>query len=176
MGVIPNTTTMKNPTTRKSYTTMDGPLLYLHDHKVIVCTTCCHCIKGDGVGLHLRRFHKEVPIDVRKECCSRVKERFDGGDLLAPEDLVSPARALGPVKELKIVDGFECLECGDVCGKLVTAQLHGRTHGWRIGKQETWKSQHVQVFINGVMLTCRHSLPATSQSIFQWTFRQPTKS
>jgi hypothetical protein len=126
---------------------MEGPLLYLHGHKVIVCTACGHCIKGDGAELHLRRFHKEVPIDLRKECCRRVKERLNNGDLLAPENVVSPARALGPVNELNIVNGFECSECGYVCGTLVTAQLHGRTHGWQIGKQETWKSQHVQVCV-----------------------------
>jgi hypothetical protein len=124
---------------------MNGLLLYLHTHKVIVCIPCGYCIKGDGAELHLRRFHKDVPINLRKECCRHVKQRLNSGDLLEPEEVVSPARASGPVKELKIVDGFECLECGYVCGKLITAKLHGRTHGWRIGKQETWKSQHVQV-------------------------------
>lgn len=62
-----------------------------------------------------------------------------------------PARALGPVKELKIVDGFECSVCEYVCGKIVTAQLHGRTHGWQVGKDVMWKSQPVQVFNHAVI-------------------------
>jgi hypothetical protein len=124
---------------------MEGPLLYLHEHKVILCTPCGFCIKGDGVELHLRRFHSGVPINQRKECCRRVKQRFNSGDVLDPEDVVSPERALGPVKGLQIVDGFECSECAYVCGKLVTAQLHGRTHGWRVGKEDMWKLQTVQV-------------------------------
>jgi hypothetical protein len=53
---------------------MDGPLLYLHEHKVIVCSICGHCIKGDGVDLHLQKFHKDVHLNVRKEWCQRVKE------------------------------------------------------------------------------------------------------
>jgi hypothetical protein len=147
IGAIPIPTTTKNHDNPKVLTrTMDGPLLYLQNHKVIVCSPCGHCIKPDGAELHLQRFHKDIKINQRKEWSRDVKQRLDNGDLVSPEDVVSPERAFGPVKELKIVDGFECSLCGYVCGKLVTAQLHGRNHGWQLGKDETWKSQPVQVF------------------------------
>jgi hypothetical protein len=63
MGAIPITTTTKNQDNAEVLQhTMDGPLLYLHDHKVIVCSLCCHCIKADGVDLHLQRFHKDTQV------------------------------------------------------------------------------------------------------------------
>jgi len=138
---------------------MDGPLRYLHDYKVVLCSACGHCIKGDGVELHLQRFHQDVQRSLRKEWCRQVKDKLDSGDLMEPEKVVSPERTLGPVKDLRIVDGFECLSCGYVCGTLGTAEFHGRTHGWRIGKKETWKSQHVQVIYCFDVLNSRLSLP-----------------
>jgi hypothetical protein len=95
---------------------------------------------------------------MRKEWGQRVKEKMDSGDLLEPENVVSPARMLGPVKELRLVNGFECMCCAYVCGTLGTAQIHRRTHGWRVGKETTWKPQHMQVFYHNILLTYRHSV------------------
>jgi hypothetical protein len=97
------------------------------------------------VELHLQRFHKDVQFKIRQDWCLKINQRAGSGDLLEPHNVVPPTRASGPVKELRIVDGFECLTCGFVCGTLGTAQFHGRTHGWRTGKETSWKPQHVQV-------------------------------
>jgi hypothetical protein len=124
---------------------MENPFQYQPEHKVIICVLCNHCITGSGAKLHLQRIHKEIPLQVRKEWCRHVTQIVEKEELLEPDNVILPQRTSGAVKELKLVDGFECLICGHVCGKLVTAQLHARKHGWAVKKSNTWKSQHVQV-------------------------------
>lgn len=144
MSQILITTTTKNHDHDK-LENMEDLLQYLPEHKVIVCSTCRYCIKSNGVELHLQRFHKDVQFKIRKDWCNVVNQRAQSGDLLEPHEVVHPTRTSGPVKELRVVDGFECSTCGFVCGTLGTAQFHARTHGWCVGKETSWKPQHVQV-------------------------------
>jgi hypothetical protein len=124
---------------------MDCPLRYLPDHKVIVCISCSYCIQSNGIELHFQRLHKLVPLKIRKQWVQHVKETMDIEHVLKPDEVIIPVRTSGPVPELQLVHGFECRQCEHVCGKLVSAELHGRTHGWAFGKEQTWKSQQVQV-------------------------------
>jgi hypothetical protein len=97
------------------------------------------------INRHLRNFHKDVQFKVRQEWCRDINQQVDGKVLSEPDDVVARAGPPGYIKELPIIDGFNCLHCGYVCGTLGTAQFHARTHGWRVGKDASWKSQHLQV-------------------------------
>jgi hypothetical protein len=54
-------------------------------------------------------------------------------DLAAPEDIAIPSEAVQPIKELSIVDGFQCQYdgCSELCGKYGSMKEHcKRNHGW----------------------------------------------
>jgi hypothetical protein len=145
---------------------MDRVLRYLPKYKVILCSICRYCIKGDGIDLHLQRVHKDVHFKTRKEWRQQIKEDVDGQEVVEPAAVEIPIHASTPIQELPIMDGFQCLSCDFISGTVGTTQLHARTHGWLTGKQPSWKLQHVQVCDYDLTLTSRHSSQETLLNIF----------
>ena len=152
---------------------MDRVLRYLPKYKVVLCSICSHCIKGDGIDLHLRRFHKDVHFKTRREWQQQLKEEVDSQEVVEPAAVEIPIHVSTPIQELPIVDGFQCLSCDFISGTVGTAHFHARTHGWLTGKQPTWKPQHVQVYYYDFTLTSRHSSQEALPNIFTWMLTYP---
>ena len=66
---------------------------------------------------------------------------------LAPQSVISPHRGDGPVPDLHIRDGWECIRCHYVCGseKTMKEKHARRKHGWVASMPKIWRKQSIQV-------------------------------
>jgi Orsellinic acid/F9775 biosynthesis cluster protein D len=117
-------------------------LLYIPQHHVVICRACQYCIKPNGAAKHLRRWHKELSLPVRKE----LEHYCNGLDLIAAEDIINPIdRVVIPGLELRNGNKCNVHGCHYVCSKESMVIAHARGHGWVLGNEKTWVKTHVQV-------------------------------
>src|SRR6202041_2283330 len=120
-------------------------LLYVEEHKVVICRTCKFCIRPGGSRDHFRRYHNELGRSTRKE----LEEHCDSLDLANPKDVLPPTANNNreAIDGLALYTGLRCkiLNCGAVCVKESTAMQHARSHGWVLNRPKIWVICKVQV-------------------------------
>jgi hypothetical protein len=119
-------------------------LLYLEEHRVVICRTCKHCIRPGGSGHHFRRQHKELERHTRRA----LKEHCDSLNLANPKDIPLPTpNNCAAIDGLALHTGLRCTisTCGALSLKESTAIQHARSHGWVLNRPETWVICKVQV-------------------------------
>jgi Orsellinic acid/F9775 biosynthesis cluster protein D len=117
-------------------------LLYIPLHRVVVCLLCQYCIRPNGTYEHLRRWHKDMTRQARKE----LEDYCSGLALAEPRDVTNPMDKV-MIASLKLYDGNKCSidGCNYMCSKDSMAITHARSHGWVAGRPKTWVKTHVQV-------------------------------
>jgi uncharacterized C2H2 Zn-finger protein len=121
---------------------VDEHLLYVEEHRVVICRTCKYCIRPGGPCYHFRRYHNELGLPTRKEL-----ERYcDGLDLANPKDVPLPTANCAAIDGLALHMGLRCTipTCGAVCVKESTAIQHARSHGWILNRPKIWDICKVQ--------------------------------
>lgn len=95
----------------------------------------------------MRDFHRDVLDKKQRGALIKYADSLTR-DLKHPTEVTIPPRELGPVEGLYLMNGFECLQCGFVCGSEDTmSEYHCRSkHGWVIGQSLMWKKQKIQVY------------------------------
>jgi hypothetical protein len=74
---------------------------YVEDFKVLICRTCRHGLVATGVKKHFQRYHKCIPIEVRKRIVEFVAEL----DIKKPEEVELP------IVEVAAIEGQSCCYC-----------------------------------------------------------------
>jgi hypothetical protein len=120
---------------------------YLPGFKALVC-------KQHGFGLrslqrHLRDYHS-YSTEIR----NAVVRRFEGLDIIAPDDIPLPEKAIGSIASLQSprlayrCKGWEGLPCSFISINKGNTSRHCNQHGWRssVEEREHWTSVTVQSF------------------------------
>lgn len=106
-------------------------VLYLEQWRVLICLheNCKFGLTPDGIGLHLRRHHKDIyDLSLRRNIQLYAKTLL----LLAPFEVISPTNVPYPIQGLKIWSGWRCRVCFVVGPESGGAEPHCRAkHGWR---------------------------------------------
>jgi len=146
---------------------------------VLLCTACSepHCLPPGSVEKYMRDFHST--IFHRKQRATLIEYSESSHiklNLKQPNDVIIPPRENGRVEGLHLhEDGWECLQCGYVCGAEITMKTnHCRPeHGWVDGKPSIWKKQSIQVYFHSSLQLIyrlsllQHVTASISPSIFQ---------
>jgi hypothetical protein len=125
--------------------TIEKHLVYLEEYKVLICRACQHAINPSGVIRHFKDYHtKEVPPRLRVELSIWSENK----NLVEPNEAVIPV-ASGAIPNIKVIDGFECIECGKLTGSIGSMKVHCQVeHCWTKAQSETWKDCKLQSFFN----------------------------
>ena len=104
--------------------------IYLHEHKLLVCHGCKHCLQPNGIQSHLQKKHQSTQLATRKELIEYAK----GLSLHGPNQAITPTIPLPTFECLKITNGFQCLVCDSLCGTIDDMKKHCRTHDQRMSQ------------------------------------------
>ena len=105
---------------------MDHYLIYNEHYEIIICKACGYAVKKNWIKKHLERKHKYLDIKVRKELVECTKE------LVESELIQTPEANCRAIEGLKLMNGFECEECGYVYVEARSIQEHCRSnHEWK---------------------------------------------
>jgi Orsellinic acid/F9775 biosynthesis cluster protein D len=98
--------------------------VYLHEHKLLVCRDCKHCLQPNGIQLHLQKKHRSTQLVTRKA----LIEYANGLLLRGSKEAIAPTIPLPVFECLEITNGFQCLICDSLCGTIDDVKKHCRTH------------------------------------------------
>ena len=120
-------------------------LLYLPDHRVLICRSCKHVIRPTrmGIGRHLLNMHKTLGKELR----TALAKYANGFDLLPLEEVLHPMFGCQPIEGLSVSRGWNCRECRHACIAEDSMEEHCKVeHKWVIRLGKRWDSCKVQTF------------------------------
>ena len=97
-------------------------LIFNSHYAVLICRTCQQAVHCGGIELHLRRFHKEYSLHIRRQLVGFSQSVT----LSCTEDIkaIQPDLNGGPIEGLKIITGYQCKYCDKSFGALNSFQIH----------------------------------------------------
>ena len=109
-------------------------LLYVEEHRLIVCTLCSQAVSSTQIRRHLHNEkHRLFGHDVPAWCSRALRDMQQHDCIPSLDELVLPAAPVHPVPGLQIFhDGMRCdvLGCRFVCRSVRHMQMHHRrVHG-----------------------------------------------
>jgi Orsellinic acid/F9775 biosynthesis cluster protein D len=106
-------------------------IIYSEEFSALICRSCGYGLNPNGVDRHIRKWHKGIPLDIRK----RIVEWCDGQTVKHLSDIQTPTTEVDEIEGLKVVDGFMCETCNSLSGTPFSIQYHcQKSHGWTISK------------------------------------------
>jgi superfamily II DNA helicase RecQ len=127
---------------------MDEHLLYLFEHRLLICRACKHGISGKHRGLqrHLLVAHKDIPLKTRKDLARQSMTL----EILEPSQLKPPEAGGLPIEGLEVVHGWVCDECSHACVSEGSMRGHCTVqHKWIHAHGPRWQTCYVQTFFQG---------------------------
>jgi Orsellinic acid/F9775 biosynthesis cluster protein D len=107
-------------------------IIHSKELNALICRSCRYGLNPKGVNRHLRKWHKGVPLEVRK----KIVEWCDGVTVNELMDVQTPTTEVNEIEGLKVVDGFMCRICNSLYGTPDSIEQHCyTTHGWTISKR-----------------------------------------
>ncbi|KAF9037916.1 hypothetical protein BJ165DRAFT_1531837 [Panaeolus papilionaceus] len=86
------------------------PWTVLHEHKVVVCTTCKFAFDPQAAGNH--KHHVQLSPEVWRSALSYLESL---GLAKNSDEVVSPPAGVAPLDHLKLFDAFACTACSYIC-------------------------------------------------------------
>ena len=122
-------------------------IVYLSNHKAVACVPCGFCpVPGPGTKRHLKDFHQNWPLQVRKDIIKHVTQL----PLARPEDVLPPSFTESAITGLTLHDGWRCQKCQYCSPSEGTILEHCKKgHKWTKAHRSMWKPAKVQTFFVG---------------------------
>jgi len=111
--------------TRQIMTDISEYLIFLPKEQVLVCGSCKYALSSEGVHRHFQRTHKAIPLQVRKKLVDYTKTL----SLCSPNNVEIPTGISHGFDCLKLIKGFCCSTCGELCGTELCMKEHWKKHG-----------------------------------------------
>lgn len=140
-------------------------LLYLPQHRVVICKECCYAIQPPAISRHLKDLHR-----IYRSNRQGFLKYAEGLDLADPKDVILPDPNEEPVPFLPTVNGLVCGAngCDHLCATVKRMKMHWSTeHRGVVVDELQWRPVDLQTFFRGNQLRyfiVRQSSTDSSQS------------
>jgi Orsellinic acid/F9775 biosynthesis cluster protein D len=99
--------------------------------RVMICRLCPEGVSKNGVALHYRRHHRDLPLRIRQELVEYAN-RFN--DRCETENIQYPSTIIARIEDLEVHEnGVRCLydNCNEAFPLPSSMEIHcGEKHGW----------------------------------------------
>jgi uncharacterized C2H2 Zn-finger protein len=132
-------------------------VVYSSELHALICRSCKYGLNPNGVDRHLRKWHKAIPLELRK----RIVKWCDGLPAKPLSDVQIPMTEVNAIEGLKVTDGSMCLSCGSLFGTRLSMMRHCQTsHEWTISKSNYNHLSSKRMLTSqrrcGLSKNCRH--------------------
>jgi hypothetical protein len=116
--------------TRRPTTMSEQYMRYEGQLRVMICRLCHDGVTKNGVALHYRKYHRDLPLRIRQDLVPYAN-RFDRCET---DDIQYPSTIISRIEELEVHEnGVRCLydNCNEAFPLQSSMEKHcGEEHGW----------------------------------------------
>jgi Orsellinic acid/F9775 biosynthesis cluster protein D len=136
-----------SPTPTTPAMTVPDYVAYNAEYKVLICRSHKYAIAPDYIARHLRDSHKGISLQTRQAIVDYSKTL----ELAAPEDITMSSNPVQYIKDLTIVNGFQCVYDGCLELRSTEGSMKEhckKKHRWLTAEGIKWRKQDFQTIFD----------------------------